>query len=522
MNNHYFRLFFLPPFFMLLFFAPAAFAQTDYLKQCIAYNDTNHDAQALAFCTKAIEADPGSEDAYFNRAIVYQRQKNFAAAIADQSKLIEMTGFAMFYVYRAELNLKQGRPEPALADLNIAISKKPAGIYGARAYYYRGTINETRGKTAAAIADYESANKLVPGHYESTQRLAVLKPAQANSIKLPPLPQPTQAAALKAGWKRMELTGTGLSVGSPAPFELKQDKADPLMETQTAYVFWTLSNGGVFATVMYKRSTDGKTPRQDLEEFAKMADYNDPDAAAKVADTTFLGKPAVQYNVDYIDDYTPGKPKKKRRMIEFGSGGEITGVQVNYLATDLNAAAIADQIFSSFQTGGAVAQSISKMPPANWQWFQLHGLKFQVPSTETEAAAECGQKYLNMPAYESSAVCYKWGKSPIADVAYRHYFTVKPSMKMLADAYVRGMKDIDADSKQNFLHQYTVEAVSIPGAAEAFKVKAYTGYGTAGDNEEITFIKRGDNEVWVIHTYEFIRWDFTKDAVKKITASLQF
>ena len=43
-----------------------------------------------------------------------------------------------------------------------------------------------------------------------------------------------------------------------------------------------------------------------------------------------------------------------------------------------------------------------------------------------------------------------------------------------------------------------------------------------GSNEEIFFIRRGDSEVWVVHTYEFVRWNFTKEAVERIKASLQF
>jgi hypothetical protein len=528
--------------FIILITSSVIPAQTaaELLKKCEAYNDTNHDKQALEFCGKAIAADPKSEEAYFNRAIVYQRQQNFAAAIADQTTLIGMTGYAMFYVYRADLYLKQGKSDDALADLNTAIAKKPTGTYGARAHYLRGTIYEARGDKTKAVADYESANRLIPNHYESNRRITVLKPAQAGPVKLPALRPPSAPTALtapaaaapktpaiiqpavKTAWPRMELQGTGLSVESPQPFKLVQDKPDPLIEEQSANVFWTLSYNGIFANVRYVKTTDGKTPRADLEFSASLSPNSGSPSAPRVVDTTFLGKPAVKYEETYVDTYDPKKPTNKRLMIAFGAPGEITSFQMNYPAGDSTAAATADRIFRSLQTGGAVIAATPKMPPANWRFQQLDGLTYEVPSTETEEASKCAQKYRKMPAYDTTAVCYKWNGQAIAEVAYRRYYSIKPSMKMLADDYVRIMKDIDADSKQNFTHQYSTEAANIPGADEAVKVKVYNGYGTTGDNEDIFFIRRGDSEVWVVHTYEFIRWNFTRDAVTRIIGSLTF
>jgi tetratricopeptide (TPR) repeat protein len=131
----------------LVFAVPAIAQRTaaDYLKLCEASSEKGDNAKAIGLCTKAIALNSSLEDAYMLRASLYKRQGDLDAAIADQTKLIELTsGMTMFLVYRAELYLLQNKADLALADLDRAIDKLPVGLYGARAYYHRGTINEAR------------------------------------------------------------------------------------------------------------------------------------------------------------------------------------------------------------------------------------------------------------------------------------------------------------------------------------------------------------------------------------------
>lgn len=520
----------------LLFTAVVAQAQrtgAEHLARCEQSSEKGDLAKAIEHCSKAIAVEPTLEDAYILRASLYKRRGDLDAAIADQTKLIELTqGMTMFLVYRAELYLMQNKTDAALADLNMAIDKRPDGLFGARAYFYRGTINEARNMIAEAVADYEMAIRLRPHYTEASERLARIRPRLPSPpvsptppavVPTPPavVPTPTpKPVPVANNWNRMVLTGTGLSVESPMPFVLTQDKPDPLSETQTANVFWTMSHAGIFATIRYLKSTDGKTPRQSLEYTAKIFAESNNNPIAPVADVSFMGEPAVQFEEEFTDVYDPAKPRKKRRVVGFGSAGEVTTIQINYPASDAAAASMSEQIFRSFQKQGEQIAETPRMPPANWQFVRFHGLELEVPSLTV--APKCG---LNIPdplLIESDKVCYEWDKSPIVRIDYEMYkpTVAVPSAAALAQKMMTLRKELKGESKLDTIEEYSTEPFTVAGA-DAVKLKIYTGYGIAGTREEIMFIKLA-NEVWTVRTYEFMRFKYTADAVKRIAASIRF
>ncbi len=60
-----------------------------------------------------------------------------------------------------------------------------------------------------------------------------------------------------------------------------------------------MSHNGLWGTVRYIGSTDGKTPRQSLEGTAKFFAESNRMPVAPVVDITFLGQSAVQFEEEF-------------------------------------------------------------------------------------------------------------------------------------------------------------------------------------------------------------------------------
>lgn len=538
----------------VVFLVGAAFAQPGGAKTAEDHNrlglqqaNRNEHTAAVASYSKCVALDPKHRECFYNRGYAYWEMKKFAEAEKDFSRAIALKpNDAAAYNMRGTTFYQRGMYAEAVDDYNktVAIDPKRVTAYYNRglshyylknyllakkdfnrvlaitpgdtdALYQRGKVRSETEEKFGAIADLKAVLKIDPSHQKAKTLLASLElQPETAPTKLPSL---SEALAKKNG-DRMELIGTGLSVQSPAPFQLKQDKADPLIENQTANVFWTLDHKDIFANVRYVKETGGKTPRQDLESMAKLMSEMNNVPIPRIVDITFLGQPAVQYEEEFVDAYDPKKVKRKRKMLAYGSAGEITSFQISYPMADATAATIADQIFKSFQKAGTVAESVLKMPPANWQYVDLRGLRFEVP--DAKAAKSCGVKVTGPTAYDSAPVCYEWGGNTIVRAEYRSYNVPVPTPELSAQMYITSAKQLDIDTKSTAARTYTIETATIAGA-EAVKVKAYSGYGSVGTNEEVFFIRRG-SAFWMVHTYEFIRWNYTRDAVKRIATSMGF
>ncbi len=76
-------------------------------------------SQALSFLDKAIAADSGLAEAYYQRALVFYAMQDLAQPLADLSKAIELKpDFVEAYRLRLEINIKASRFEECKADIS--------------------------------------------------------------------------------------------------------------------------------------------------------------------------------------------------------------------------------------------------------------------------------------------------------------------------------------------------------------------------------------------------------------------
>ena len=321
-------------------------------------------------------------------------------------------------------------------------------------------------------------------------------------------------------WARMTLTGTGLSAESPASFVLIQDKPDPLYETQIAKMFWTLSYGGVFATVTYEKYTgEKKTPRQHLDSIAKLFAGNNKSTLSLVTDTTFAGQPAALFEEEFFEPYE--KKNTRRKMLAFGSPGEFTTINVSYPIDSPSAKTIAERVYNSVKMEGTITQDTPKMPPTDWQRLQLKGLYFETPTSVAEP--QCRERFLTSPEFNASDACYRWGKFFTLKVIYKNYNNAArtPSANQAAQQKIEFLKAVDASMKKvDFGSEYSTADFPIAGA-EGTKVRKFLSVGTVGFRHDVIFIKR-NSELWEISIDRPMRWTFDEDAAARILASTSF
>jgi tetratricopeptide (TPR) repeat protein len=104
--------------------------------------------------------DPNCSLAIHNRGVTFAQRNQFAAALRDFNRVIELNpGLAVAYRNRAELLAALGRMEEAIADYTRAMSSLPedASLLRARAHAY-----QRMGDFAHATADVNRAIQLAP------------------------------------------------------------------------------------------------------------------------------------------------------------------------------------------------------------------------------------------------------------------------------------------------------------------------------------------------------------------------
>lgn len=529
----------------LLFFGiTAAGAQTAeaFLARCDSSFESGKYTDAVKQCTRALEVRPSFEEALITRAGAHKILRNYPAAIADYTELIRVSnGMAMAYFYRAELYAKTGRNNDAVADLTSSITKDPKGLFAARSFYERGLIYDKLGKSDAAQADYWSAVKIKPDYAQAKAKIKfpfgdktlteaandivpgvntpdVIQPAKptpspvATAKATPAVSPKIVPAGVPAAWKRMVLTGTGLSVASPVPYVLKVDKPDPGLEKMTARVRWEMLDGSLWATVQYLKWDQGFTTiRRTLEDTVDII-FKDPTVGAKfIKDTTFLGEPAAVIDQERYNPYSNKQVRQK--IIDFGTAN--TYVMLNFVhdAGDEAAAAKVEQIIASFKKEGEIAVEVPKLPPTNWKTFNFGGLLFDFPTQVAEGS--CGQSVTS----KGQTACGAWGdkdkENLTIDVSYRNYAGLTaPDVKKFAAEYLTGMKEIMA--KDTSWKEFKNEPYPI-NAGEAVKISAIQAY----DGTHIIFVARG-TERWEVRVWYFNRWDGVRDALKRVIGSIKF
>jgi Flp pilus assembly protein TadD len=131
------------------------FATRGYSKQ------NKNDLQgALDDYSQAILFDPGFEDFYLKRGVVYYALGDLKSAIGDYSKIIELKPrYTEIYNYRGWAYFQSGDAQSAMQDYNKAISLNPGF---AEAYNNRGWTYYKAGNKQAAMLDYNKAISLNP------------------------------------------------------------------------------------------------------------------------------------------------------------------------------------------------------------------------------------------------------------------------------------------------------------------------------------------------------------------------
>jgi len=122
--------------------------------------------RGIALCSRALGSRkllPHDRAATLvNRGILFGRDRNFAAAIADYDAALAVDpDLAEAHINKGiALNALGGHAEAAIAELTQGLALHPANA--AIAYYARGIADEMAGAVRDAYADYNQAARLAP------------------------------------------------------------------------------------------------------------------------------------------------------------------------------------------------------------------------------------------------------------------------------------------------------------------------------------------------------------------------
>ncbi len=122
-----------------------------------AYNEENY-VKAIELYTKAMEANPNYDEAYYWRASAKYTQKKYKEAIADYDKAIELNpNNEQSFYYRALTNYNLEAYRETLPDFDKAIELNPDV---AIMHYWRGYVKQTLEHYEEAIIDFSKSLEL--------------------------------------------------------------------------------------------------------------------------------------------------------------------------------------------------------------------------------------------------------------------------------------------------------------------------------------------------------------------------
>ncbi|MDX6692747.1 MAG: hypothetical protein QOF02_350 [Blastocatellia bacterium] len=155
-------------FIALFLFASSTWAQTsgpakELADSCIAKYKQNDFDGALADCSKALELNPRSTDAYAMRGVLFLQKGNLEGALADLDKALGLDPRnAHLYGVRGMAKLKKGDFVDALADYDKVIEIEPSLAN----YKYRAIANYSAGNFDKAIDDLNVVARKASGQVD--------------------------------------------------------------------------------------------------------------------------------------------------------------------------------------------------------------------------------------------------------------------------------------------------------------------------------------------------------------------
>lgn len=133
-----------------------------YINRGTAYQKKNNFARAIFDCTKAIEIDPNYADAYYNRGNTFLKKSKYDEAILDYDKTIKIEpNNAKAYNNRGLAYFSKGNYAQAISDCSKAIEINPNYV---DAYFKRGNAYLKEGSYDKAIFDYNEAIGIDPNN----------------------------------------------------------------------------------------------------------------------------------------------------------------------------------------------------------------------------------------------------------------------------------------------------------------------------------------------------------------------
>lgn len=136
----------------------------DYYNRGVDHAAKNEFALAIADYNKAIELDPNYSNAYLNRGVAYGSMNEIDSAFLDFNKVIELSPDDPFgYYNRAFAYQNIGEYEQAILDYSKAIELDPNNAEEVliRALESRAVLYESLGRTSDAIHDFEELLKIM-------------------------------------------------------------------------------------------------------------------------------------------------------------------------------------------------------------------------------------------------------------------------------------------------------------------------------------------------------------------------
>ncbi|MDD2965220.1 MAG: hypothetical protein PHU33_14825 [Bacteroidales bacterium] len=129
--------------FLLVFVsAVVAHAQQDqtskYLDKALQFIEKKEFETALVMCTYAVKSDSASCEAFYTRALCFNKMGNQAAALRDVDHALSLNSrLPEAYLLRSRVNQSLGNIRQSVADLNKARSLDPVGttVHLARRFF---------------------------------------------------------------------------------------------------------------------------------------------------------------------------------------------------------------------------------------------------------------------------------------------------------------------------------------------------------------------------------------------------